>query len=116
MDHLSSKRPADFAANDDTKRSRSNGYSSIDTSMPRRSSLGSHSPGSPKAGLQSAEVAADFKDSLQDLQINDRYQISNLTIIAKESTEHAMAISRVLEAHIRTVSHPLSINRPNPLP
>jgi pre-mRNA cleavage complex 2 protein Pcf11 len=53
--------------------------------------------------LPSDEVAADFKDSLQDLQMNNRYEISNLTIIAKENTEHAMAISRVLETHIKTV-------------
>lgn len=56
------------------------------------------------AALPSAEVAADFRDSLQDLQMNNRYEISNLTIIAKENTEHASAISRELENHIRTVS------------
>lgn len=52
----------------------------------------------------SAEVAADFKDALQDLKLNSRPEISNLTIIAKENTEHAQAISRELETHIRTVS------------
>lgn len=52
----------------------------------------------------SAEVAADFKDALQDLKYNSRPEISNLTIIAKENTEHAEAISNVLENHIRTVS------------
>jgi pre-mRNA cleavage complex 2 protein Pcf11 len=52
----------------------------------------------------SAEVAADFKDALQDLKVNSRPEISNLTIIAKENTEHAQAISRELETHIRTVS------------
>ena len=51
----------------------------------------------------SDEVAADFEDSLKDLQINNRYEISNLTIIAKENTEHAQAISEVLEKHIRKV-------------
>jgi hypothetical protein len=40
---------------------------------------------------------------LEDLTGNDRFQISNLTVIAKENTEHAMAISRVLENHIRSV-------------
>jgi pre-mRNA cleavage complex 2 protein Pcf11 len=50
------------------------------------------------------EVALDFQDSLQDLQINNRYEISNLTIIAKENTEYAQAISAVLEKHIKTVS------------
>lgn len=54
--------------------------------------------------LPSAEVAADFKDALQDLRTNSRPEISNLTIIAKENTEHAQAISRELETHIQTVS------------
>ncbi|KAF2243262.1 hypothetical protein BU26DRAFT_437074 [Trematosphaeria pertusa] len=52
--------------------------------------------------LPSAEVAADFRDALQDLKINSRPEISNLTIIAKENTEHAQAISLELENHIRT--------------
>jgi len=55
------------------------------------------------AGLASDEVAEDYKNSLEDLTGNDKFQISNLTVIAKENTEHAMAISRVLENHIRTV-------------
>ena len=53
------------------------------------------------------EVAEDYKNNLEDLTTNDRFQISNLTVIAKENTEHAMAISRVLENHIRTVGVPL---------
>ncbi|EEQ90576.1 hypothetical protein RJZ56_007650 [Blastomyces dermatitidis] len=53
-------------------------------------------------GLASDEVAEDYKNSLEDLTGNDKFQISNLTVIAKENTEHAMAISRVLENHIRT--------------
>ncbi|KAF2742894.1 hypothetical protein M011DRAFT_481210 [Sporormia fimetaria CBS 119925] len=52
--------------------------------------------------ITSAEVAADFKDALQDLKTNSRPEISNLTIIAKENTEHAQAISGELEKHIRT--------------
>ncbi|KAF2878311.1 hypothetical protein BDV95DRAFT_478930 [Massariosphaeria phaeospora] len=52
--------------------------------------------------LPSVEVAADFKDALQDLKQNNRPEISNLTIIAKENTEHAQAISVELENHIRT--------------
>ncbi|KAA6409587.1 MAG: mRNA cleavage factor complex component Pcf11 [Lasallia pustulata] len=52
-------------------------------------------------GLPSDEVAEDYKNSLEDLTMNSRYEISNLTVIAKENTEHAMAISRVLENHIR---------------
>jgi pre-mRNA cleavage complex 2 protein Pcf11 len=55
------------------------------------------------SGLASDEVAEDYKNSLEDLTTNDRFQISNLTVIAKENTEHAMAICRVLENHIRTV-------------
>ncbi|GAM40670.1 hypothetical protein TCE0_039r13197 [Talaromyces pinophilus] len=54
------------------------------------------------SGLPSDEVAEDYKNSLEDLTTNDKFQISNLTVIAKENTEHAMAISRVLENHIRT--------------
>ncbi|KAL3477998.1 hypothetical protein BJX99DRAFT_116754 [Aspergillus californicus] len=53
------------------------------------------------SGLASDEVAEDYKNSLEDLTTNDRFQISNLTVIAKENTENAMAISRVLENHIR---------------
>lgn len=57
------------------------------------------------AGLPSDEVAEDYKNSLEDLTANSRYEISNLTVIAKENTEHALAISRVLENHIKNVSH-----------
>ena len=53
--------------------------------------------------LPSAEVAADFKDALEDLKVNSRPEISNLTVIAKENTEHAQAISRELENHIKQV-------------
>lgn len=55
------------------------------------------------SSLPSDEVAEDYKNSLEDLTTNDKFQISNLTVIAKENTEHAMAISRVLENHINTV-------------
>lgn len=58
-------------------------------------------------GLPSDEVAEDYKNSLEDLAMNSRYEISNLTVIAKENTEHGMAISRVLENHIRNVSTPM---------
>jgi pre-mRNA cleavage complex 2 protein Pcf11 len=54
--------------------------------------------------LPAAEVAADFRDALQDLRMNSRPEISNLTLIAKENTEYAQAISTELENHIRTVS------------
>jgi pre-mRNA cleavage complex 2 protein Pcf11 len=53
--------------------------------------------------ITSDEVAEDYKGSLEDLISNDRYQISNLTLIARENTEHAEAISRVLQNHITRV-------------
>ncbi len=56
------------------------------------------------APLPSDEVAEDYKSSLDDLVNNDRYQISNLTMIAKENIEHAEAISRVIQNHITRVS------------
>lgn len=54
-------------------------------------------------GLPSDEVAEDYKGALEDLVTNDRYQIANLTMIAKENIEHAEAISRVLQNHIKRV-------------
>ncbi|MCJ1250019.1 hypothetical protein MMC30_007245 [Trapelia coarctata] len=60
-------------------------------------------------GVPSDEVAEDYKASLEFLVSNDRYVINNLTVIAKENTEHADAISKVLEEHIRVAppSHKL---------
>ncbi len=55
-------------------------------------------------GLPSDEAAEDYKKGLEDLTLNSRVEISNLTLVAKETTEHALAISRVLENHIRNVS------------
>ncbi|CAI7670976.1 hypothetical protein N7533_004879 [Penicillium manginii] len=52
------------------------------------------------SGLPSDDLVEDYKISLEDLTTNDRFQINNLTVIARENTEHAMAISRVLENHI----------------
>lgn len=51
----------------------------------------------------SDEVAEDFKLALEDLTMNSRYEISNLTVIAKENTEHALAISEALKDHIKKV-------------
>jgi len=56
------------------------------------------------ASLPSDEVAGDYKEALDDLITNDRFQIANLTMIAKENIEHAEAISRVLALHIKKVS------------
>ena len=71
-------------------------------SFPKRARLSDAS--SETSTGPAAEVAGDFRDSLSDLAMNDRYQISTFTIIAKENTEHALAISDVLLNHIRTVS------------
>lgn len=60
---------------------------------------------SPRGSLSgNSDVALDFEDFLKDLSRPDRNEISNLTTIARECTEHAQAISRVLENHIKTVS------------
>lgn len=36
--------------------------------------------------------------------MNNRFEINNLTLIAKENTEYAQAMSKALEDHIKTVS------------
>ncbi|KAK5070813.1 mRNA 3' end processing factor [Lithohypha guttulata] len=53
------------------------------------------------ASLPSDEVAGDYKEALEDLITNDRHQIANLTMIAKENIEHAQAIARTLILHIK---------------
>jgi pre-mRNA cleavage complex 2 protein Pcf11 len=55
-----------------------------------------------------AEVADDFKADLKDLTSNDRYAISNFTVIAKESVQHADEISKVICDHIMEVCTVLS--------
>ena len=55
----------------------------------------------------SSEVAEDYVQALQSLTMNSRYEISNLTVIAKENTEHALAISEALRNHIKQVGHHL---------
>lgn len=52
----------------------------------------------------SAEVADDYRRALEDLTMNSRYEIANLTVIARENTEHAQAIADVITDHIRKVS------------
>lgn len=51
----------------------------------------------------SAEVAEDYRLALEDLSSNMRFEISNLTTIARENTEHALAIAEVLQQHILKV-------------
>ncbi|KAI4600519.1 hypothetical protein KJ359_000874 [Pestalotiopsis sp. 9143b] len=43
----------------------------------------------------------DFREALEGLQMNSRYEIQNLTQIARESTEDALAISQALQDHIK---------------
>ena len=49
------------------------------------------------------EVAEDYRHALEDLSSNGRFEISNLTLIARENTEHALAIAEVLQQHILKV-------------
>jgi hypothetical protein len=53
------------------------------------------------------EVAEDYRLALEDLNANMRFEISNLTVIARENTEHALVIAQVLEKHILKVGGPL---------
>lgn len=54
---------------------------------------------------EAEEVAEDYRQALEDLSQNTRFEISNLTVIARENTNHALAIAQVLEKHILKVSH-----------
>lgn len=54
-------------------------------------------------GVHSDEVAEDYGRALEELTLNSRYEISNLTVIARENTEHALAISQALKDHIKKV-------------
>jgi pre-mRNA cleavage complex 2 protein Pcf11 len=56
----------------------------------------------------SHEVGEDFAIALEALNLNNRYEISNLTVIAKENTEHAFAISEALKNHIKQVGYVIS--------
>ena len=51
------------------------------------------------------EVAEDYRLALEDLSSNMRFEISNLTVIARENTEHALAIADVLQKHILKVGN-----------
>ncbi|KAI0203027.1 hypothetical protein F4808DRAFT_50204 [Astrocystis sublimbata] len=50
---------------------------------------------------ESEAVAKDFREALEDIQTITRPEISNLTIIARENIEHALAISGALVEHIK---------------
>ena len=52
-----------------------------------------------------ANLAADFRDAMEDITTNSKYEIQNLTLIARENTEHALAISGAIMEHIKRVGH-----------
>ncbi|KAL9088100.1 MAG: hypothetical protein Q9159_003298 [Coniocarpon cinnabarinum] len=49
-----------------------------------------------------SDVAEDFREAMSGLRANNKWEIENLTVIARENTESANAISRVIESHIKT--------------
>ncbi|KAH6656746.1 hypothetical protein BKA67DRAFT_166410 [Truncatella angustata] len=53
------------------------------------------------ASPEAEALLEDFREALEGLQINSRYEIQNLTQIARESTEHALDISQALQDHIK---------------
>ncbi|KAK9778829.1 hypothetical protein SCAR479_04453 [Seiridium cardinale] len=53
------------------------------------------------ATQESEGLLEDFREALEGLQMNSRYEIQNLTQIARESTEDALAISQALQDHIK---------------
>lgn len=55
------------------------------------------------------QIAEDFSAALADLSMNSRYEISNLTLIARENTASALAISEALKTHIKQVGHAQNI-------
>ena len=57
--------------------------------------------------VSSDEVADDYLQALRGLEMNSRYEISNLTVIAKENTEHALAIAEAVKTHIKQVGRVL---------
>ena len=52
-----------------------------------------------------ANLAADFRDAMEDITTNSKYEIQNLTLIARENTEHALEISGAIMEHIKRVGH-----------
>ena len=49
------------------------------------------------------EVAEDYRAALEELSLNNRNEISNLTSIARDYTAHALKIAEVLQQHILKV-------------
>ena len=48
-------------------------------------------------------IALTFREAIEDLQGFARNEINTLTMIARENTEHAHAISGALQEHIKRV-------------
>ncbi|KAK3397216.1 hypothetical protein B0T20DRAFT_252128 [Sordaria brevicollis] len=56
-----------------------------------------------------ADVAEDYRQALEDLTVNSRIEIATLTNIARENSQHAMAIAEVLANHIKKVPPPRTL-------
>lgn len=54
------------------------------------------------------EVAEDYRAALEELSLNNRTEIINLTSIARDYTAHALKIAEVLQTHILKVRRPTS--------
>lgn len=57
---------------------------------------------------QTAEVIEDYQSALDGLTMNSRFEITNLTQIARDLTNYAFPIAETLEQHIKKVgdTHP----------
>lgn len=56
---------------------------------------------------QTAEVIEDYQSALDGLTMNSRFEITNLTQIARDLTSYAFPISETLEQHIKKVGSPI---------
>lgn len=56
---------------------------------------------------QTAEVIEDYQSALDGLTMNSRFEITNLTQIARDLTSYAFPISETLEQHIKKVGKPV---------
>lgn len=52
---------------------------------------------------QTAEVIEDYQSALDGLTMNSRFEITNLTQIARDLTNYAFPIAETLEQHIKKV-------------
>lgn len=55
---------------------------------------------------QTAEVIEDYQSALDGLTMNSRFEITNLTQIARDLTNYAFPIAETLEQHIKKVGAP----------